>query len=255
MTEYLSLLPSSTTLAIAAPTIAIAYVIFGITGFGAGLIAAPVLAQLMPVADIVPMLALLDGAAALTNGVKLNDKIARNEMKWLVPLLICGSLVGGTLLLVVPPRPMMLALGLFVTGYALYSLFRPRISGRLGDGWVIPFGTIGGVLSAMFGSGGFVYAIYLSHRLDDKDAVRATVSALIVLAAFTRIIIFALAGVYTALVLPLTALVLLPAMLIGLFVGHHATLRMSHEQFIRLLNGLLIVAGATLVLRALAAGA
>lgn len=249
--EYLSLLPSWTTLAIAVPTLAIAYMIFGITGFGAALIAAPVLAQLMPVADIVPTLALLDCVAAVINGVTLNDKIARNEMKWLVPLLICGSLVGGYLLLVVPARPMMLALGLFVTAYALYSLFKPRISGRLRDGWVIPFGAIGGVFSAMFGSGGFIYAIYMSHRVDDKDAVRATVSALIALAAFTRVTIFTFAGIYTTLTLPLMALVLLPAMLIGLFIGHRVTLRMSREQFVRILNTLLIVAGATLVLRAL----
>jgi uncharacterized membrane protein YfcA len=253
--EYLNLLPPWTTLAVAIPTLAIAYMIFGITGFGAALIAAPVLAQLMPVADIVPMLALLDCVAAMINGVKLNDKIARNEMRWLVPLLICGSLVGATLLLVVPPRPMMLALGVFVTGYALYALLKPRISGRLRDGWVIPFGAIGGVFSAMFGSGGFIYAIYMSHRVDDKDAVRATVSALIALAAFTRVTIFAFAGIYTSLALPLMALALLPAMLIGIFAGHRVTLRMSREQFVRVLNALLVVAGATLVLRALSGAA
>ncbi len=49
----------------------------------------------------------------------------------------------------------------------------------------------------MFGSGGFIYAMYLSRRLDDKDAMRATQSALIALSTFTRVVIFALAGIYT----------------------------------------------------------
>ena len=246
----IDLLPSWTMLAVAMPTVVAAYILFGIAGFGTALIAAPVLAQVMPVATLIPMLALLDCLAAIINGVKLSDKIARHEMAWLVPLLITGSLVGGSLLLIIPPRPMMLALGVFVVCYALYSLFASQRRGKLSQLWVIPFGGIGGIFSAMFGSGGFIYAIYLSRRLDDKDAVRATVSPLIALAAFTRAVIFAIAGVYTTLTVPLTALFLIPAMLIGLYIGHHITLRMSREQFIRVLNCVLIVTGATLVVRA-----
>lgn len=239
-----------TALAVAVPTLAIAYIIFGIAGFGTALIAAPILAQVMPVASIVPMLALLDCLAAIVNGVKLNDRIAKREMMWLVPLLVAGSLVGGTLLLIIPPRPMMMALGVFVIAYAVWSLASPSFKGHLNQLWVIPFGAIGGIFSAMFGSGGFIYAIYLSRRLEDKDAVRATVSVLIALAAFTRAVIFAMAGLYTTLELPLMALLLIPAMLIGLYAGHRITLRMSREQFIRVLSMVLIVTGATLVVRA-----
>jgi uncharacterized membrane protein YfcA len=106
----------------------------------------------------------------------------------------------------------------------------------------------------MFGSGGFIYAIYLSRRLDDKDAMRATMSVLIALAAFTRLVIFALAGVYTTLELPLMAALLIPAMLAGLYAGHRITLRMSRDRFIRVLSMVLIVTGATLVVRALTMG-
>ena len=78
-------LPSLQTLAIALPAVAIAYIIFGIAGFGTALIAAPVLAYIMPVAVIVPLLALLDCAAAVINGVRLSDKIAKDELVWLSP--------------------------------------------------------------------------------------------------------------------------------------------------------------------------
>ena len=149
---------------------------------------------------------------------------------------------------------MMLALGLFVVGYAIWSLVSPSFKGKLNQLWVIPFGAIGGIFSAMFGSGGFVCAIYLSRRLDDKDAVRATVSVLIALAAFTRMLIFAFAGLYTDLSLPLLALLLVPAMLAGLYAGHRITLHMSREQFIRVLSVVLIVTGTTLVVRALLLG-
>jgi uncharacterized membrane protein YfcA len=248
----LDLAPSLVTLLIAIPTLAIAYAIFGIAGFGTALIAAPVLAQIMPVAQIVPLLALLDCLAAIVNGVTLSEKIVKREMMWLVPLMIAGSLAGAWLLLIVPAKPMMLALGIFVVGYALYALFSPPARIGLKQAWVAPFGLIGGIFSAMFGSGGFIYAMYLSRRLDDKDAMRATQSALIALSTFTRVVIFALAGIYADYKLLVLALLLVPVMLIGLYVGHHITLRMTREQFLRMLNTVLIATGTTLILRALA---
>jgi uncharacterized membrane protein YfcA len=224
--------------------------IFGAAGFGSALIAAPILAQAMPVAAVVPLLALLDCLAAIVNGVKLGDRIATREMIWLVPLMIAGSVVGAWLLFIIPPRPMMLALGLFVVGYAVYALLTPTARVGLRQLWVAPFGLVGGIFSAMFGSGGFIYAIYLSCRLDDKDAVRATQSALIALSTFTRVIIFALAGVYSDLKLPMLALLLVPVMLTGLYAGHRITLRMTRDQFLRALNMVLIATGMMLIARA-----
>ena len=48
-------------------TMVIAYIIFGITGFGSALIASPILALFIPVAKIVPLLAIVDMFAAITN--------------------------------------------------------------------------------------------------------------------------------------------------------------------------------------------
>ncbi|CAL8969300.1 hypothetical protein RHODGE_RHODGE_02739 [Rhodoplanes serenus] len=251
----LSALPSFDQIAVALPAVALAYVIFGIAGFGTALIAAPVLAHAMPVAAIVPMLALLDCAAAIVNGVRIGgDKVARDELARLVPLMVLGSLVGAWLLLMVPPRPMMLALGAFVVVYAIYGLVAPPPRGPLPPAFVLPFGGIGGIASAMFGSGGFIYAMYLGRRLADKDAVRATQSALIGLSTFTRAVIFALAGVYTDGRLALLALLLVPAMLLGTWIGHRVTLRLSREQFLRVLYVVLIGSGAALVLRAVTGG-
>ncbi|NVO13258.1 MAG: sulfite exporter TauE/SafE family protein [Rhodoplanes sp.] len=244
-------LPSLDQIAVALPTLAVAYIIFGIAGFGTALIAAPVLAHSMPVSAIVPTLALLDCAAAIVNGVRIGDKVARDELFTLVPLMVAGSLVGAWLLLIVPPRPMMLALGVFVVLYAVYALLAPPPRGRLARPWVLPFGGIGGIVSAMFGSGGFIYAIYLGRRLDDKDAIRATQSALIGLSTFTRAVIFAFAGVYSDGRLVVLALLLVPGMLLGTWAGHHVTLRLSREQFLRILYVVLIGSGITLVIRAL----
>src|SRR6478609_5481112 len=214
-----------TTIAIVLPTLVVAYIIFGIAGFGTALVAAPVLAHAMPIASVVPLLALLDFGAATLNGFKLSDKIAKAELVWLAPLMIAGSIVGVTLLISLPGTLMMFLLGVF--------------------------GPLGGIFSAMFGSGGFVYAIYLSRRLDDKDAIRATQSTLIGMSTLTRVLLFLGVGIYSDFSLLLLAVASIPAMGIGIYAAQWFTARLSREQFLRIVYVLLIGTGTTLIVRAI----
>lgn len=250
--EILAGLPSIGLFVIVGLALFAAYTIFGITGFGSALIAAPVLAQIMPVITIVPLLAILDCAAAATNGVRLGGKAGRNELALLFPSMTIGSLIGAALLFNIASRWMMLALGVFIIAYAAWGFFAPQSSSRIGRAWAIPIGTIGGIFSGMFGMGGAIYSMYISRRFDDRDAIRATQSALIGLSTFIRVIIFAFAGSYTNWHIPLLALLLIPIMFLGTFTGHHLTLRMSRERFFLILYLLLAVSGAALLLRAIA---
>jgi uncharacterized membrane protein YfcA len=80
--------------AVALPSIVVAYVIFGIAGFGTALVSAPILAQTMPVAKVVPLLALLDFIAAAASGLRMNKNVVVDELRWLVPFMVAGSLIG-----------------------------------------------------------------------------------------------------------------------------------------------------------------
>ncbi len=243
-------LPPVWLLLTAFPAVTLAYMVFAMAGFGAVFITAPSLAQVMPVAQVVPVLSLVDFGAAAINGTALWKKVALDELKFLVPLMIIGSILGIYLLLIIPARPMMLALGVFVFCYALYALFMPTSTGTISRIWILPFGLLGGVFSGMFGSGGFIYVIYLMRRTADKDVIRATQGALISLSTATRIVIFFFVGVYANLQILWLALACVPAMLLGTWLGHHVTLRISREVFLRTICWLLLVAGGSLVLRA-----
>ncbi|PRP72081.1 permease [Chromobacterium amazonense] len=236
-------------LAIIFTSVTIAYVIFGVAGFGTALVASPVLANFIPVPQIVPLLALMDMFAALSNIAKDGRKADVAELKRLIPLMVAGSLIGAAILLKTRPDVLLLALGVFVVAYSLYSLsglspnrqFHPRAAA--------PFGLIGGVFSALFGSGGFIYAIYLSGRIERKEHLRITQTTLIGLSTLTRVVLFAIAGVYMDSSLLLLALILAPAMLCGVFVGRHITLRLTREQFIRVINTVVLFSGIFLLAR------
>ncbi len=235
-------------LAICAGIIA-AYVIFGIAGFGTALVAGPVLAQFVPVATVVPLLALLDFVAAVVNVSRDAGAADRAELRRLVPLMAFGSLVGAALLLLGRPQAMLLALGIFAVAYALYALSGWRPVARLSARAAVPFGFVGGIFSAMFGSGGFIYAIYLAGRIDEKERVRVTQSTLIGLSTLTRALLFLAAGVYAEVSILALAVLLLPAMLLGTALGRRITLRLSREQFLRVVALAVLCSGAFLIVR------
>lgn len=192
--------------------VAASYVVFGIAGFGTALMAGPALTQLMPLSRVVPLLALLDFTAAVSNLARDGRRADVAELKRLLPWMLLGSGVGATVLLKTRPEVLLLMLGIFAVGYALYSFTRKQTKTQFPAAWAVPFGLVGGVFSALFGSGGFLYAIYLAGRVDDKERLRVTQSTLIGISTLTRLLIFLMAGVYGDGHLLLMAVVLLPAM-------------------------------------------
>ncbi len=232
--------------------VAVAYVIFGIAGFGTALVAGPVLAHFVPVSTIVPMLALLDFAAATVNVMRDGRSADNAELQRIVPAMALGSLGGAAILLMGRAEFLLLALGIFATAYALYSLSGFKSQARFTVRAATPFGLVGGVFSALFGSGGFIYAIYLAGRIEASDRFRATQSALIGLSTLTRAVLFLLAGVYADRAILVLATLLVPAMLIGTAVGRRITLSLSRVQFLRIVSVVVLCSGVALIWRYMA---
>lgn len=245
-------MPDLLVLLVAEPALTIAYVVFGMVGFGTTLVAAPLLAHVLPVSTLVPALALTDLIASCTNGFRLGAHVVRQELLRLLPAMLTGSALGAWILFAVPVNALMLLLGVFIVLYALNGL-RPKAPALpLGPAWAWWFGGVGGVLSALFGAGGWVYSLYLVRRLDDPQQIRATQTAVLMCSSLIRVVLFTLAGRYFDASLLLLVLCLLPAVAIGLYAGHRITLKLDRQRFMQVLYSVLLVTGASLVVRALA---
>ena len=244
-------MPDLNVLLVAEPAYFVAYVVFAMVGFGTTLIAAPLVAHVIPLPVLVPSQALLDLLAASSNGIKLNAHVARAEVIRLVPPMLVGGILGTYLLFGVPLDALMLLLGVFVMLYAVNGLRPKRQPPPISSKWAWWYGSTGGTLSALFGAGAWVYAIYLMRRLDDPQAIRATQMILVIVSALIRVVLFAAAGQYMNLDLLVLSAVLLPAMLLGVFVGNRITLNMDRQRFMRVLYLVLLFTGASLIIRAL----
>ncbi|WP_404823791.1 sulfite exporter TauE/SafE family protein [Pseudomonas capsici] len=229
-----------------------AYVVFGVAGFGTALVAGPVLIHFMPLSRIIPLLVMLDFLAAFGNLLPSRQSVVRSELLRLLPCMAVGCTLGVLFLLNLKSDVLLLLMGLFVTAYALYSLAVKVRPTQLAAGWAIPMGTIGGLFGALFGSGGFLYAIYLNSRLTSKEQARATQSALISCSTIVRLGLFLLAGVYAEIPLLLLAVCLLPAMLLGSWIGRSLVTKLSREAFVRLVTWLVLVSGLALIARYMA---
>ncbi len=237
------------TFAIAALIVAGAYVIFGLTGFGSTVIAVPLLALVLPLKFAVPLMMLLDLAATLALGARIRKGIRVDELTWLVPCILVGMLAGLTLLIKVAEASLLLGLGAFVLLYAVYGFTRRGVPVRMGRAWSVPVGFAGGALSALFGTGGVLFAMYFTGRIHDKDQLRATNASMIMFSALVRVVLFGFAGLLTQDDLLTCAALLAPAMLAGFFLGNRLHSVIPSASVVSLVYGVLAVAGLTLLAR------
>ena len=233
------------------PVIFGAYLVFGITGFGASPITIPVLVHFLPLAFVLPLAALLDLGSALALGFHTRRQADSRELVTLVPFTLLGLTLGVTLLLRLPRSATLLALGLFVCAYAMNLLLRRETRRRLSRWWAAPAGIVGGLVGALFGMGGPPYVMYLAGRVPDPDAQRATISQMVILNVGLRVVAFALAGLLVSPTLWIAVAALLPVAWAGVWAGHRAHLRLAPTTAARIIAAALFVAGAALIARTL----
>jgi len=170
----------------------------------------------------------------------------------MVPALI-GMALGATLIIKLPPSIALFALGVFVTSYGTHLLIGPRALRRAPAWLAWPVGLGGGVFSVMFGTGGPIYMVFLSARIQDKAALRATSATIVAMSVWTRLAIFAVAGVLLQPALLLLVAAMLPLMLLGIRVGNRLHHRLSGAGVLRLIAVLLLLNGVSLIARVVAA--
>src|SRR6187455_929843 len=207
------------TLVTAALAVTLAYTVFGLTGFGAAIVGVPLLAHVVPIRFAVPMMLVFDLCAGLLLGLRNRRDVV---------------------------------LGAFVFGYACWSLLRRGAPRPIGAAWAAPAGMAGGVFTALYGSGGPIYTVYLARRLDDANRLRATIAVLIFCTAWARLALFSATGLMFQPSLLNLALVLLPCAVAGYFIGSHLHGRLAPRQAARAIWILLLASGASLVWRATA---
>jgi uncharacterized membrane protein YfcA len=160
-----------------------------------------------------------------------------------------GACIGAYALVTLPTTPLLLTLGAFTMFFGFRNIFGLQPVARLSRAWAIPAGLAGGTAGALFGTGSPPYIMYLTRRLLDKGAVRATFSWLIAIDGGFRLALFLYAGLLLDARLQLAFVLGLVPMALGLYVGNTVHLDMTSAGMLKVVGALLVLSGGMLFLK------
>jgi uncharacterized membrane protein YfcA len=231
--------------------LAAAEAVYVLLGFGAGLIAVGSLALLLPeLRDAVVILLLVNLPAEL-----YIVRASWRDISWRGVLVLfagvaIGIPLGSWLLRWGDPTFLLTVLGIFLVSVGAVFVLSPTRRNHDHHRWVAPpVGLLSGVLTGLFGTGGPPLVLYYQLGGADKAAFRGHLMAIFLLMTTVRVPSYAALGLLNAPRL-WSALAVMPAVLLGAWIGNRIHLSLEEDTFRRLVSGALLVIGLLLLLPA-----
>lgn len=162
------------------------YVVLGLTGFGSALVVVPLLAWQWALPEVVALTLLLDvPASAFHSGLNWR-RVNWAELRRLLPGMVLGTVAGSWLVQHLNSRWPLVLLGVYVAAVGVNAL-RPKVwpPQPIASVWAGPAGVAIGLVEMIFGTAGPVVVAWLSRRLSDVQALRASTPLVITVAAAT----------------------------------------------------------------------
>jgi uncharacterized protein len=204
---------------------------------------------------LVPLSAvpILTAASLTTQQISMRQLWKSLRWEGCLPLII-GGLIGmpfGVLLLQrANPDAFRFAFGLFLVAWTCYLLIRPQLKlqrrGPLAEAIV---GWTGGVTAGAIAFPGALPAIWCTLTRDNKEEQRGTMQMFIFVIQVCTLTFLLSKGLVGRNFMS-DYVKMLPAIMIGTFVGVHLFTRINESLFRRLVLLLLLIAGATHVIHA-----
>jgi uncharacterized membrane protein YfcA len=230
-----------------------AFAVRSAAGFGAMLIAVPMLAFVLPVRIAVSLATLLTVLTSARHVHRDWRQIAWKQFLAIVPYTLIGIGVGFYFLKTVNGHTLRRGLGVFLILYSVYVLYTAGVPPHLPARWhgalAVCTGIFGGFLGALFGGGtGPVYVIYFNVLRLEREAFRVTLTTIMLVGGVARIAGYAGLGFYGGSTLALLALGL-PLVSIGSWLGDRLVYRLNPRLFSAFLGGLVLLSGLALLVR------
>lgn len=227
------------------------YLVLGVTGFGSALIIIPLLVWQWPLTLVVPLVLMTDiPTSILHTGLNFRE-VAWRELPRLLPAVVVGALSGAVLIQVTSGHGLLAVLGLYVTWIGVRGLkaSEPFVhaTGRLAQNTA---GFSMGLIETMFGTAGPVVLMWLSRRLENPHALRATMPITILVLSSMALVSVALAGNLNQPEIWHSVVILMPSAFLGVWCGHRLAMLVNPQTLKPIIFGLLGLSGVVLTLRA-----
>jgi uncharacterized membrane protein YfcA len=219
-------------LALSSAAILLAAIVRGFSGFGFSLLSITAISLILPVAQIVPSIFLLEIAASINLIPGIWREIHWRSLTWLMVGYVIGLPVGGYALIHAPEAPAQIVLGIFVIGTAILMLRGFHLARTPAAPASTATGVASGVLNGAFGIGGPPVVLFYFSTPGAAAIGRASIIFFFLFTDLLGVGYFATQGIVTAQSFVQAAL-WLPALLVGVWIGAHGFRRMNQDAFRR----------------------
>lgn len=230
-----------------------AFAVRSAAGFGAVLIAVPMLAFVLPVRTAVSVATALTVVTSVRHVHRDWRRIAWRQFAIISLYTIIGIGSGFYFIRTLDGHTLQRGLGVFLILYSVYVLFTGGIPPRLPARWhgaLAAFaGIVGGFLGTVFGGGvGPIYVIYFNILRLDREVFRVTLTTVMLVGGMARIAGYASFGFYGGSTVALLA-VGLPLVGVGSWLGDRLVHSLDPRLFSVFVGGLVLFSGLALLLR------
>jgi uncharacterized protein len=233
-----------------------AFTVRSAAGFGAGLIAIPMLAVILPVSTAVSIASVFTTLTSLQLVGREWRQIAWRQFIVIFSYSILGVGLGLYCMKLLNEDILRHCLGIFLILYSLYALLTPNtrhndlVSRRWHRTLGAAVGIVGGFCSTLFGAGaGPIYVVYFNILRLERAVFRVTMSAVVVLGGAARIAGYGSSGFYRSSTTITLLAVGLPLVMVGSWLGDRLVFRLSAQSFSRLIAAIILLSGVTLFVR------
>ncbi|HET8817533.1 MAG TPA: sulfite exporter TauE/SafE family protein [Pseudidiomarina sp.] len=219
----------------------------GITGFGSGLVAVPLLSLLLPLTLITPTLSIVNLLLAGFLYLKLHRYVSVRQWQPLLIAGVLGSLIGTLVLAHVQLDWLQRGMAIFVVivGVLLWRGVRFNLNPtQAHQSWV---GILAGFSNGALTLGGPPIVLFLSNQQLAVLTFRATLTVFFFALATTNVISFSIQERYSMDMLE-WILILATSAIIGAWRGHTISLKIPETWFRQLTLAVVIGAGVLVLL-------
>lgn len=218
-----------------------------LAGFGLGLVAMPLLAEVVGLPVAAPLVAIIALVAEVALLIRYREAL---ELAAIWRLMLGAGIaipLGVWGLPLVNERAAVGGLGALLVGYAGYALLGLRVPTLHQPRWAYGFGAAAGLLSGAFNTGGPPVVIYGSCRRWPPEQFKGNLQSFFLLNSVLVLLSHALSQHLTPAIWRLVFLSL-PAIALGVGLGLALERYINPHQFRLLVLGLLLVIGLRLLL-------
>lgn len=230
-----------------------AFAVRSAAGFGAVLVAMPMLAFIMPVSTAVSVTTALTAITSVHHVSRDWHRVAWRQFAIMAFYSAIGIALGFYLIKMLDEQALRRGLGAFLILYAIYALVTANAPRTVAAHWrgalAAGTGVAGGFLGTLFGAGvGPIYVVYFNALRLEREIFRVTMSTVVLLGGVARIAGYASFGFYQRSSFVLIAIGL-PLVVVGSWLGDKVIRKLDPQMFGWLIGALIFLSGVALLVK------